>query len=1050
MLRAVACALWLALLRAQPPAVPKLATPWASWMPPAPEALREFEVGFSTHIDSQSMLLKKDMTPRMAFQGNCDVEHMKTCQYCTVQAKVDKDVHEGVTPDNVFEHDLMLLVDDRPLAQWSRLKRFIRPAVKFGTRGLADLDSYCSAWHDGAGFEMVYARGKSVWRSADGVAWVKKGGVTFNPDAGYDVCVSRIGERPGAVPYFLSAGIGAKQCTIRQPRLFSTVQRGANLNGRPISYGSDMGRSVAKKDCNGRPWEFLKTNHSLIPAGGDTCTAVYYNAAQGRDVLTARYNVCTKDSKGQPRWREIRGLEVRQYADARQLNLEKRSAADAWEVAVKTYFDVDSKADRYRMQIYNLQAKTYPFPIRQGNHSRLHDHFGAAMAPVVAAGAPAVGVSSSLHLGIFTVLNYPKAQAVPIFKKNCTQLRGGLPLCDTVDSFLATSRDGVSFDSGWVYEREPLIKRGVKAADSHMVLGCGAPFAHGGFMFYYYVGYPVGHEHRPESQKVKSFATFGAKWPIHAMVGVKPDANSEDAVVVTKPFKKARHVSLLVEATASAAGAVKVELLRGEVVLSSGDFSVPRVTPPIGGGDAKGGFPCVLEFARDDKHAHDDDGAVLLRLTLEGAALYAARRGAGFGHGYIPCNIADQAEHADGAPESAPGAASARAVVVEEEAEAAARLGALPSAGALSHRSNGPPGERYFLRPHVQTNDGVLSADQRAALAAKSATLFPADANWITAAVEANLFHWRRGWRDGDWPGEVYGRRTPQAAYVRFMLRVSVGSGAARITKQLEKYKAQRINGYMKLFSEVAAKDSALNININAFPADGCPGNAESYLEMCRFACEKRGPAPTPSCEKRVGFLPMCAGSAFDGASRGRCCLREGFEGPVRSRQVLPAPVKAPVLCFQKDATNSAAALLPEIQMLYSNMYTEEKHARDPVQWKDKVPSGPADFDGSPLTRGLSTKGRPRFLGPTGALRRRGDGPLARPAEPAHPCLQWYGRELDASVVFRPADAQFIRRFTVKPITRQRRLPPLLLGRVDAHLPQAGSWGKGAFFYVAV
>jgi hypothetical protein len=54
-----------------------------------------------------------------------------------------------------------------------------------------------------------------------------------------------------------------------------------------------MGKSASKRGCNQRPWEFLKSNHSLIPTGGDTCTALYYNAAQGTDALTARFNVRT-------------------------------------------------------------------------------------------------------------------------------------------------------------------------------------------------------------------------------------------------------------------------------------------------------------------------------------------------------------------------------------------------------------------------------------------------------------------------------------------------------------------------------------------------------------------------------------------------------------------------------------------------------------------------------------------------------------------------------------------------------------------------------------
>ena len=157
----------------------------------------------------------------------------------------------------------------------------------------------------------------------------------------------------------------------------------------------------------------------------------------------------------------------------------------------------------------------------------------------------------------------------------------------------------------------------------------------------------------------------------------------------------------------------------------------------------------------------------------------------------------------------------------------------------------------------------------------------------------------------------------------------------------VSKYKKFRIDAYMHLFESVAARDRSLRLSVRAFPADGCPNNVETYVETCRYACfpgaSRRGLVP---CQRAAGFMPFTKG-AVQRSGRGYCCLREEEGRDVVTREVLPPQLPAPVLCFQKDAHNRAAILLPEIQMLYENYYADEKKTTDPVPWEKKDDSRP-------------------------------------------------------------------------------------------------------------
>lgn len=871
---------------------PKYTRPWGGWTPPEAGALRAFEVGFSEAIDARSMLLKKDLTPRMAYQGVCNTSHMTECQYCPVQRKALQDMHEQAGVKELFEHNLLLMIDDRPLESWSGLRRFLRPAIKFEPSGLEGVDSYCSAWHDGDFFEMVYPRGRVILRSMDGVRWERKGATIFRDDPGWDVCMDRV-KRASEPAYYVAVGIGATQCTIRQPRLFEVHRQPstANLVGSALWFGADSARSAAIRGCKNRPWEFLRTNHSLLAAGGDTCTHVYHNAHARQDALTTRLNVCTRDPEGGIRWREIRGLQVRSYSDARGLRNETRAAQGAWKIELETYLDLDSKSDRYRMQIYNLQARVYPFPDAKAEQRQRVE----ALAPKMATDK----TRFPLHIGVFTILNYPKAAVVPTFAQNCSTVRGGHQFCDTVDVFLATSRDGVHFDASWIYAREPLVQRGVEgsAADSRMVLGCGQPFAHGNFVYYYYVGYPVSHEDRPSAQKQHTYRTLGAKWPIHAMVGLEPESQPTKGILVTKPFVKPRHLSFLVEEmprTQTSLPDVPPEMVvdildeRGRVFQQK--YSAFRA---ISTSD-HGRLPCTLDLFLS--HITTPGGSdamhiVKLRLELRGVRLYAIRRGAHFGHNYNMCSA--------------------------------------HSAYPLTPEFTPPAGD-----PFLQQENQLL--EQHRSVYGRS----PSTGKWIPAAIRTTLQGWRaRKWDVKNWT-MAHSRDWPVAMVIR------ISRGQATLQHMAERgYKRFRVDAYMRLLGQVAKRDPTLNVTVVAWPSDGCPGNSEHRIKTCAWVCA--GPKLPFTLNHKNCTLPK--NTTMSPAPRSKHCneCKAAAQPSSGTVHISKSSVPVPILCFQKDISNTHAALLPEIQFLYQNYYAQERKMalNDVVPWKDKRPS--AFFHGS-------------------------------------------------------------------------------------------------------
>lgn len=102
---------------------------------------------------------------------------------------------------------------------------------------------------------------------------------------------------------------------------------------------------------------------------------------------------------------------------------------------------LDGKTDRYRMQVYALAVSE--------ESAATEEEEEAADSEAANAGGNMTPRAPPLLLGALSVLNYPKTYKTPLnesfapFVAQCAALRGGQPLCDTLDVHLASSRDGI-------------------------------------------------------------------------------------------------------------------------------------------------------------------------------------------------------------------------------------------------------------------------------------------------------------------------------------------------------------------------------------------------------------------------------------------------------------------------------------------------------------------------------------------------------------------------------------------------------------------------------
>ena len=134
-----------------------------------------------------------------------------------------------------------------------------------------------------------------------------------------------------------------------------------------------------------------------------------------------------------------------------------------------------------------------------------------------------------------------------------------------------------------------------------------------------------------------------------------------------------------------------------------------------------------------------------------------------------------------------------------------------------------------------------------------------------------------------------------------------IEKGNVTVLRENTRYKGFRRKAYRDLFVEVARLDWDLNVTIFAHPNDSCPGNAVVNFSHCA------------------------------GCSNNSCC-----SDSMKANVTLLYPRRQfsfPFLCFQRQERNLDAALLPEIQMMYSGWYENNRRLLDPFNWSSKLPN---------------------------------------------------------------------------------------------------------------
>ena len=308
------------------------------------------------------------------------------------------------------------------------------------------------------------------------------------------------------------------------PRLI-TGKRVAIWESTCLGYSSD-----------GLKWRLFDLGHPAahgpppLRDAGDTSNVVYWDFASRRHRVVNRWSAAVPQGQFGTRvtnpnwWREVRGVRI---SSNDQLAMDSFSSR-AFTEDVRWCFDKEGKAEHLRRHTYSLQV-----------------------TPLEA---------EAVFVGVLNVLEWPRLDN----HDGSEALR-----FDLMKTYLATSRDGVHFDTGWVYAQQQLIPNGrcrkppgcatraslenlvggwqaANASDVFAELCCEFDHAmtmpaselvtHDGKHHLYYEGRTAPHESRYNSKYPSALAV--ASWKMHRIAGVRHDPNASGACgwVTTKPM----------------------------------------------------------------------------------------------------------------------------------------------------------------------------------------------------------------------------------------------------------------------------------------------------------------------------------------------------------------------------------------------------------------------------------------------------------------------------------------------------------------------------------
>ncbi len=315
--------------------------------------------------------------------------------------------------------------------------------------------------------------------------------------------------------------------------------------------------------ADGIRWTPYNNGKPVTQRAADTYNQILWDSNAKTYRLFTRTDFGTAGGAG-----EVRGTRSMTNADV-------RGNPTNWKLVRNWIFDKEGKDETNRRQIYATTCWIY-----EGN-----------------------------YFGLLSVYDYPGD--VSEGKTTDTKTRHKR---DVMNFYIATSRDGDSWDLRWVYAGQPLVPRGPNGAfDKDIVLPASTIVTHAGKHWIYYAG--ANERHGSGSVRFDRQHAIGlATLRLDGFVSLT--ARDRPGMVVTKPFKLDGD-KLLINVDASE-GEVSVEILdaAGQPIAEySGDNAASRKKF-----DAIDWFPRWKDTA---KLSSLKNQIVRLRFTLRNAKLYS-------------------------------------------------------------------------------------------------------------------------------------------------------------------------------------------------------------------------------------------------------------------------------------------------------------------------------------------------------------------------------------------------------------------------------------------
>ena len=258
--------------------------------------------------------------------------------------------------------------------------------------------------------------------------------------------------------------------------------------------------------ADGIRWHPYNNGKPITHRAADTYNQVFW------DPLIHKYRLSTRTDFGTPGGDgEVRGTRSMTNADL-------RSDPKNWEMTREWIFDREGKDEHQRRQVY---AKTY-------------------------------WIYESVYFLILSVYDYPgDVSEGTVTDKQTRHQR------DVMNYYIATSRDGHSWDLQWVYAGQPLVPRGPAGAfDKDLILPASSIITHQGKHWIYYGGANERHG-TPEVVFQRDHAIGLATLRLDGFVRLR--AGNQPGTIVTKPFV-ARGNRLAVNFAGKTKGSLRVEI----------------------------------------------------------------------------------------------------------------------------------------------------------------------------------------------------------------------------------------------------------------------------------------------------------------------------------------------------------------------------------------------------------------------------------------------------------------------------------------------------------